>query len=300
MCLTVYQAAPGLLPELVRELGKAVTAVRDPLVTTAEAPHPAAFAANVWFDAQFLQIGSIGQAAAQLREIQRNWHLVPTGHFRRAALIAEKLPKVAGKPLVFGAPLPQSPLGAFTLWDENLVLASPRTSEPVPDGVYRFAEDKSGPPSRAYLKLWELFTRLGVQPQPGELCLDMGGCPGGWAFVLAQLGARVFCVDKAPLAPSVAGHPLVNACLGSAFGLDPRHVGAIDWLFSDVICYPDKLYAWLARWLELGECRRFVMTVKLQGATDFALLDRFRAVPGSRLLHLSSNKHELTFVKLEA
>jgi len=65
-----------------------------------------------------------------------------------------------------------------------------------------------------------------------------------------------------------------------------------------VICYPDRLYAWLARWLELGECRRFVMTVKLQGETDFTLLDRFRTIPGSRLLHLSHNKHELTFVRL--
>jgi len=298
MCLTVYHAAPGLLPELVRELGHAVTAVRDPLVTTAAPPQAAAFAANVWLDARWINAASIGQAANKLREIQRNWQLVPSGQYRRAALVAAKLPKVAAKPLVFGEPLPTAPLGAFTLWEDNLLLASPRTSEPVPDGVYRFAEDRTGPPSRAYLKLWELFTRLGVQPQPGELCLDMGGCPGGWAWVLAQLGARVFCVDKAPLAPSVDRHPLVTACLGSAFGLDPRHVGAADWLFSDVICYPDRLYAWLARWLELGECRRFVMTVKLQGETDFTLLDRFRTIPGSRLLHLSHNKHELTFVRL--
>ena len=73
----------------------------------------------------------------------------------------------------------------------------------------------------------------------------------------------------------------------------------MDWLFSDVICYPDRLYEWLARWLELGQCRRFVCTVKLQGETDPALLDRFRDVPGSRLLHLSANKHELTFVRLD-
>jgi len=298
MCLTVYHAAPGLLPELVRELGKSVTAVRDPLVTTAEPMRPAAFAANVWPDASWIEIASIGQAAAKLRAIQRNWQLVSTGHHRRAALVADKLPKVAARPLVFGAPLPEAPLGAFTLWEENLILAAPRTSEPVPDGIYRFKEDRTGPPSRAYLKLWELFTRLGVQPQPGELCLDMGGSPGGWAWVLSRLGARVFCLDKAPLAPSVAGHPLVTSCLGSAFGLDPRHVGAADWLFSDVICYPDRLYAWLDRWLELGQCRRFVMTVKLQGETDFTLLDRFRAIPGSRLMHLSHNKHELTFARI--
>jgi 23S rRNA (cytidine2498-2'-O)-methyltransferase len=261
-------------------------------------PQPAAFAANVWLEPRFIQAGSISAAAKTLREIQRNWHAVPTGHFRRTALVAEKLPKVAARPLVFGQPLPRAALGAFTLWEENLLLASPVCLEPVPQGLYRFEEDKTGPPSRAYLKLWELFTRLGTHPGPGELCLDMGGSPGGWAWVLAGLGARVFCIDKAPLAPSVGRHPLVESCQGSAFGLDPRHVGAVDWLFSDVICYPDRLFEWLTRWLDLGQCRRFVLTVKLQGETDFALLDRFRAIDGARLLHLSHNKHELTFARL--
>lgn len=300
MDFTVYHAAPGLLAELVAELGDAVTAVRDPLVTADGPPRQAAFAANVWTAPQYIPVESIGQAAKALTAIQRNWSLVPTGHFRRAALVAGKLPKVSAKPLVFGQPLPTAPLGAFTLWDENLLLASPTTSETVPDGGYRFAEDKTGPPSRAYLKLWELFTRLGHAPRPGELCLDMGGSPGGWAYVLAGLGAQVFCIDKAPLAPNVAWHPLVSWCQGSAFGLDPRHAGAVDWLFSDVICYPDRLYEWLSRWIELGECRNYVLTVKLQGETDFRLLDKFRAIPGSRLLHLSHNKHELTFVRLAA
>ncbi len=241
---------------------------------------------------------SIGDAAKKLKALQRNWKLVPTGRFRRATLVADKLPKVTARPIAFGDPPPDAPLGAFTLWEDNLLLAATRTSEPVPDGVYRFVEDKTGPPSRAYLKLWELFTRLDTRPAPGELCLDMGGSPGGWSFVLAALGARVFCIDKAPLAENVARHPLVSWCPGSAFGLDPRHVGAADWLFSDVICYPDRLHEWLRRWLDLGQCRCFVLTVKLQGETDVDLLDQFRAIPDSRLLHLSHNKHELTFVKL--
>ena len=300
MPFTVYHAPPGLLPELTRELGNAVTAVRDPLVLAEGPPRECAFAANIWTEPAFIPVESIGDAANKLTALGRNWSLVPSGHFRRAGLMAEKLPRPPARPLVFGRGLPRAPLGAFTLWEENLLLASPGTSQPVADGVYRFNENRIGPPSRAYLKLWELFTRLGVQPAPGELCLDMGGSPGGWAFVLAGLGARVFCIDKAPLAENVDKNPLVTWCPGSAFGLDPRHAGAVDWFFSDVICYPERLYAWLIRWLELGQCRRFVLTVKLQGETDFALLDRFRAIPGSRLLHLSNNKHELTFVRLEA
>jgi integrase len=46
-------------------------------------------------------------------------------------------------------------------------------------------------PSRAYLKLWELFTLIGEHPRPGELCLDLGSSPGGWTWVLQRLGARV-------------------------------------------------------------------------------------------------------------
>ena len=142
---------------------------------------------------------------------------------------------------------------------------------------------------------------LPERPGPGQLCLDLGGAPGGWAGVLQSLGARVYCIDKAPLEPRIARLPLVETCQGSAFGLEPQTAGAVDWLFSDVICYPERLLQMLARWIEHGECRHYCCTVKLQGVTDaesLKTLDAFRAIPGSRLLHLSQNKHELTWVRL--
>src|SRR5690606_4355297 len=132
----------------------------------------------------------------------------------------------------------------------------------------RFVEDADGPPSRAYLKLWEAFTRLGVRPAPGERCLDLGASPGGWTWVLAELGARVTSVDKAPLDPRVAGRPEVEVRQESAFGLDPAEVGDVDWLFSDVICYPERLLGLVRRWMASGRVRRLVCTVKFQGATD--------------------------------
>ena len=67
-----------------------------------------------------------------------------------------------------------------------------RAAHPRFGGEYEFQEDKTSPPSRAYLKLWELFTRLGHWPRSGERVLDLGASPGGWTFVLAnQLGANV-------------------------------------------------------------------------------------------------------------
>lgn len=314
----VYIAAPKFLDQLLAELGPRVREVRG-LCVLAEGPEDAegvegaegpegegtekaeravAWAQNVWFDPQFIPISSINDGTRKLKSLQRNWHLHSTGHHRRAALIQAQLPKVSAKPQVFGQPAPSSPLGGWTLWEEDRILAAPRTLSPFPDGQVCFVENKTDPPGRAYLKLWEVFTILGVFPQPHELCLDLGSSPGGWSWVLASLGAQVFSVDKAPLDPRVAAMPQVSHCLGSGFGFDPRHAGAVDWLFSDMICYPDKLLALVGRWLELGQCRNFVCTLKFQAETDFATARAFAAIPHSRLLHLSCNKHELTWVLL--
>jgi 23S rRNA (cytidine2498-2'-O)-methyltransferase len=54
------------------------------------------------------------------------------------------------------------------------------------------------------------------------------------------MGAHVVSVDKAPLAPEIARLPGIEHRLESAFALDPRAVGSIDWLFSDVVCYPAR------------------------------------------------------------
>ena len=188
-----------------------------------------------------------------------------------------------------------------------------------------FVEDRSGPPSRAYLKLWEALTVIGCRPGPGERCLDLGSSPGGWSWALQRMGAHVVSVDKAPLAPDIARLPGIEHRLESAFALDPRAIGPIDWVFSDVVCYPARLLALIERWLAPtgqappglipgrgpgvcpgagsglkahGTCRRFVCTLKFQGATDHDTARRFAAIPGSQLRHLFHNKHELTWIKI--
>jgi 23S rRNA (cytidine2498-2'-O)-methyltransferase len=251
----------------------------------------------MWHDPVFIDIASIGDAANKLRAIQRNWALYSLEHHRRATLIAERLPKVSAKPLQFGAPAPTAPLGSWTLIEPNRMIAAARCTSPFPNGEAIFVEDKTAP-SRAYLKLWEVFTVLGERPAPGAFCLDLGSSPGGWTWVLQKLGARVLSVDKAPLDPSVARLPNVEERRESAFGLDPRSLGRVDWLFSDVICYPERLLNLVKNWIGKGDVGRFVCTIKFQGATDFATMREFAAIPGSRLLHLHANKHELTWVRL--
>lgn len=297
---SVQVAARDYMQPLLEELGDRVITVRGRLVL-ARGTEPAAWAQNVWTEPRWIPITSIGSGARQLSALQRNWRAhIPTlgGHVRRLRLMQEQLPYVAARPLHFGTPAPSAPLGAFTLWEKDLMLASPRTTSPFADGEVQFVENREDPPGRAYLKLWEVFTLTGRTPAPGELCIDLGAAPGGWTWVLGRLGCRVFSVDKAELAPQVAAMPGVNHCLGSGFGLEPRHVGQVDWLFSDMICYPDRLLETVQEWLAADACRNVVCTLKFQAQTDHETARAFAAIPGGRLLHLSCNKHELTFVKL--
>jgi 23S rRNA (cytidine2498-2'-O)-methyltransferase len=295
-----YLAADGFVEELVRELGDCVTGVIDRLVLAQEGggPDHAVWAENIWHDVQILPVASIGDGARQLRDIQRNWCLYSAHHHRRARLIQEKLPHVSAKPLVFGQPVPAAPLGSWTLAEENTILASPRCSAPVPNGAWVFEEDRDTPPNRAYLKLWEALSRLPRMPGPGETCLDLGACPGGWTWVLQGLGAQVISVDKAPLAPHIAALPNVRYVQSSAFGLPPADIGPVDWLFSDIICYPERLLRLVENWRASGLARNMVCTIKFQGETDHDAVRRFLDITGSFAMHLYNNKHEITWVCL--
>ncbi len=296
---TAYLAVDGLESQLREELARAgveVRATHGRLVLSDSPPISAAWAANTWRDCVEMPVASIGTAAKSLRDIQRNWAMYAPLHHRRAALIQEKLPHVSAKPVVFPAAAPTAPLGSWTLLAADRLLAAASCSSPFANGEVELVEDKVGPPSRAYLKLWEALVRLRRWPQPGERCLDLGASPGGWTWVLARLGANGVAVDKAPLDPKVAAMPGVEWRGESAFGLDPASVGPVDWLFSDVICYPSRLLRLVERCRASGLVKNFVCTIKFQGETDHETAATFAGLPGARVLHLHYNQHELTFM----
>lgn len=295
---TAYLAADGYTEELLTELGE-VVAVYGRLVVAPGPPRCVAWAHNVWYDPVEVPFGSIAEAAGALRGMQRNWALYAFDQFRRAALIAERLPHVSAKPLRFpDDPPPAAPLGSWTLLDRHRLLAAPRCASAFPNGEVRFVEDRVAPPSRAYLKLWEALTLAGRRPGPGQRCLDLGASPGGWTWVAASLGAAVVSVDKAPLAENVRRMPGVQPLQGSAFAVTPAEIGPVDWLLCDVICYPARLMRLLERWLAAGTVRNFVCTMKFQGRTDHDAAQALAALPGGRLVHLSHNKRELTWLRL--
>jgi 23S rRNA (cytidine2498-2'-O)-methyltransferase len=308
----VYHTVSGFEDHLEKELARTAGAVSGhetwgPLLYYPDNEQQAFWHQNIWLNPVKIEFDSIGEAAKALRSIQRNWYPVFFTQFRRGALIAEKLPPVSVKPRPFPWDLPAVPMGAFTLLDANTMIAASNCTSPFPGGAIEFEEDKSGPPSRAYLTCWEAMTRLRRRPAAGERCLDAGASPGGWTWALARLGAEITAVDRAPLDEGIAAMPGVAFIKHAAFTLKPEDIGPLDWLFCDVACYPPRLYEWIEKWLASGLCKNFVCTIKMQGKLDanensepdFDTPRRFAAIPGSQVVHLYHNKHELTWLLLQ-
>jgi len=290
-----YLAAEDFVDDLVTELGDAF-AQHGRLLAAPGPPRSPAWALNVWRNPRIIGAPSISAGAKALKSLQRNWAGLQVSHFRRAALVQQQLPHVSARPLVFPERAPATPLGSWTLLDERTILASPDCTSAFPNGEMEFVEDHENPPSRAYLKLWEALTLLGIRPAAGEVCVDLGASPGGWTWALQTLGARVIAVDKAPLAPGIAALPGVEYREESAFAIDPVSLRPVDWVFSDVVCYPSRLLKLAQRWLDAGCGRRFVFTIKFQGSTDHEAARQFARLPNSRVVHLHHNKHELTWM----
>ncbi len=294
---TAYLAAEGFVDQLACELGT-IDIRQGRLLIAAGPPRSAAWAANIWLEPQQIAIASISDAAAKLRAIQRNWALYAPRWHRRATLIQQAMPKVSAKPLVFGEAPPTAALGLWTLLDAETMRGAPRCTSPFPNGEIHFVEDHIGPPSRAYLKLWEALTLIGCRPGPGEVCLDVGASPGGWSWALQRMGAQVISVDKAPLAPEIARLPGIEHRRQSALALDPDTIGPARLAVFGLVCYPAPLLGLVERWLAARTCRHFVCTIKFQGHTDQETAQRFAAIPGSQLRHLFHNTHELTWIKM--
>ena len=265
------------------------------------------FARTSMIEPFVVHFDSIGEAASALKAIQRNWASYQFQLFRRASLIQEKLPYINLKTRKFPAEIPNTPMGLFTLLDDKTMIASARTNSPFPAGTIAFVEDHENPPSRAYLKLQEsltLFhTLFGADfPKAGEKCFEAGACPGGWTWVLRNLGAEVLAVDRAELAPSLMADEQVKFMAHDAFTLKPEEVcdilqcEKIDWLLSDVICYPARLLQWIHGWLESARAKNIICTIKMQGAVDWVLIAEFQKIPNSKIVHLNYNKHELTIL----
>lgn len=225
---------------------------------------------------------------------------------RRSALISQALPYIKPKARDFPFTLPKNPVGVFSLIEHDTLVAwrEPLTTLP-PWGVL-LKENHIDPPSRAYLKLEEALIMENLIfgtpfPDENDKCFDAGSSPGGWTWVLVNLGAKVFSVDRAPLDERLMKNPLVTFLTHDAFTLKPEILKEeFTLIASDVICYPERLFDWVVKWIESKKTKSLIATIKLQDFSNksnrYEILERFASIEHSRVIHLGVNKHELTFL----
>lgn len=240
---------------------------------------------------------SVNEAAKILKSKNLYWGAYSYQLHRRTELIQKSVDDRKLKSLDYLSPTPKKDFGFWCLLNENSLLLSQHTGQHFPLGHFQFNENHNDPPSRAYLKLWEIFTIHVQPPNKNSLVLDLGSCPGGWTWVLKNLGCRVISVDKAPLDPQIQNDPLVQYMKKDAFKLEPSDIKNPEWLFSDIICEPQVLLQLIQKWLKSHPNLKFVCTIKYKGSTDFQTTDQFLKMKDSRVVHLNYNKHEMTWIK---
>jgi 23S rRNA (cytidine2498-2'-O)-methyltransferase len=288
-----YYHQPEYQEQVLHELPEAEILNPELVLTKNAALAAPLFAQDIWPNCEIITIKSINDAIKQLKAKKLRWYHYPLRAIGRGKLIAKELagPELAPYkfPVIYNN---RFNFGIFSLLNDNEILVCANPWKRVPLGIYEFVEDKINPPNRAYLKLWEALSFLNQYPQQGEHCIDLGAAPGGWTWVLAQLGAKVLAVDKAELAPHIKKLPQVKALQESAFALTPQNA---DWLVCDVICYPERSLALIEKWLATAKIKHFICTIKLQGEENWGLLNTLKNIPKAKLIHLYQNKHELTW-----
>ena len=206
---------------------------------------------------ELLEINSINDCVTKLKNYSLLWSYYSFDFHRRHSSIQQSfLYQGSDKRIQFPSDYSkfhQNRKGGFwTLLEHNLLLLAKKTSSWRYLGSMEFVENKEEPPSRAYLKLWEIFMRLSFWPKENEVVMDLGACPGGWTWVLRSFARKVISVDKAPLVEYLMRDDKVTYLQESIFALNPADWNHVDWIFCDVICYPEKILQLITKWLDAG------------------------------------------------
>ena len=312
--LSAYLAPEGYV-KLALESLQRVVFVYERLIICKGTVQKCPWAQDLFPAVTVLPVSSISDAAQKLRCHRIPWTSYSPRLFRRTELILEEAQSSKQRESLtrelefppedfdgFHLNALKNSWGTMCLLTENLMLTALKSSRPFPLGIPQFKQFKEGPPSRAYLKLFEALTFCGVWPQKSDLCLEIGAAPGGWTWVLKNLGAQIISYDRAPLDPPLMAHPAVTHHQKDAFQALPEKLPAesverLSWIFSDIICYPDKLLSWVKSWLSVRPNLNFVCTLKFQGDTHYEIIPQFMEIPGSQIVHLHHNKHELTWIR---
>ena len=163
------------------------------------------------------------------------------------------------------------------LW--GAVMPSHRLSDARPGGVHRMRFDAKAP-SRSYLKIEEVFERMGEAPAPGQRVVDLGAVPGGWSYAFLKRGCRVLAVDNGPLKLQdlgTAGGSLTHLRENGIAFTPPPAWRPLDWMVSDMLIPPGQTLGMFRKWMEHGWMRRFVFNVKLPQQQPYPVLKPIEA-----------------------
>ncbi len=252
-----------------------------------------------WDNPLSMSFSSIGEAKRILNDHQKLWTYYPFQENGRGKLIEEQLIPIKANLRNYLAPLPQAPIGAWTLLNRNKLLFSSATNSVIPFNLFHFNENKEDPPSRAYLKLWEFFTRTRLLPAKGLQAIDLGASPGGWTWVLSSHFEKVIAIDRSPLRPDLMS--LKNVEFKKQDVMQFRENLDVEknaWIFSDVALAPEKIANLLLEFKQTRPDINFVCTLKFTKKSDLKLLSSLASEPNSNLIHLSHNKHEVTWYSI--
>ena len=104
--------------------------------------------------------------------------------------------------------------------------------------------------------------------------------------------------DRAFLDVSLQEDPNIEFFEGDCFKVKPADHPEAQWIFSDVVAYPGKVLPFVRSYVQECPDKNFVFTIKFQGKGHYEVIQNFAAIPGSAIIHLSHNKHELTWYRL--
>ncbi len=255
------------------------------------------WAQDVWHDCTSTEIQSINQGLEILKKYKNRGSYYSFVKSNFGDSIAKKLKTLPLKRIKYS---PKNPFDfKFTAWTilDNVLIVSEKTDKRFPFGWHEFEEDKTSPPNRAYLKLWEVFTVHGIVPDKNESVIEVGSSPGGWTWVLSQLTKKVYSIDKAPLSDKISKIKNITHQEKDAFKLNPKDYSDCSWFFSDIICTPEKILETIQFWMANSKIQNYVCTIKFKGPCNFDILKKFAAIDNSTLIHLYHNKNEVTWIK---
>ena len=128
-----------------------------------------------------------------------------------------------------------------------------------PAGRVRLRRDQDDP-SRSALKLEEAIEWVGVGPEGGDLCVDVGAAPGGWTQVALRRGAAVIAVDPGTMKIDGPARKYTHL-KENAFSFVPPET--MDWLLCDMAYRPREVAQMLAKWGRRGWARQLIANIKL-------------------------------------